>query len=309
LVIWASDWKWHWQPKKAAEAVLLFAILIAVGLVVFGGIRAFGETDYPTEFLCLPILLWAAFRFGLREAISAAAVLAGLAIFGTVRGSGPFARGSENTSLLLLQAYVGVVTVMSMAVAVAVLERQRVESELRESEDRLLRSNTDLEQFAYSVSHDLQEPIRNVSIYAELMNRKGQGKIDSEFDFFLDTITRSAARMAALVKDLLAYSRVTSEMPSGDTEITDATAALKKTIANLDRTIHDNEARIDAGHLPPVRVTEVHLEQIFQNLISNAIKYRADRPPRITVRPFSAVRSGTGRSCPAMALGGLSGTG
>src|SRR5579871_4034461 len=122
LIIWAKDWKLRWTTARAVEATLLFAVLVVSGLVVFGGIRVFGETTYPTEFLCLPILLWAAFRFGIREAVSAAAVLAGLAIFATTRGSGPFARGSANTSLLLLQAYVGVVTVMSMAVAAAVQE-------------------------------------------------------------------------------------------------------------------------------------------------------------------------------------------
>jgi integral membrane sensor domain MASE1 len=131
LLIWVGDWKWPWQPKRAAEAGLLFVILIAAGLLIFSGVGADREANYPTEFLCLPILLWAAFRFGQREAISAVVVLAGPAIFGTVRGSGPFARGSANTSLLLLQAYVGVITVTSIAVAAAVLERQRVESKLR----------------------------------------------------------------------------------------------------------------------------------------------------------------------------------
>lgn len=283
LLIWAGDWKWTWQPRRAAEAGLMFVILIAAGLAVFGGVGADRTAKYPTEFLCLPILLWAAFRFGRREAISAAIVLAGLAIFGTVRGSGPFARGSANTSLLLLQAYVGVITVTSLAVAAAVLERQRVESKLRASQNRLLQSNADLEQFAYSASHDLQEPIRIVSLYADLLKKRSQGKIDSESDWFLDTISKSAARMADLVKDLLVYSRVTADMPPGEAEITDAATALTKTIANLDGAIRENEARIDAGDLPKVRMSEVHLRQIFQNLISNAIKYRADRSPCISV--------------------------
>jgi signal transduction histidine kinase len=282
LLVWTGDWKLSWRPQKAAEAGLLFVVLITGGLLVFG-VGANREPNYPTEFLCLPILLWAAFRFGQREAISAAVVLAGLAIFGTVRGSGPFARASANTSLLLLQAYVGVITVTSIAVAAAILERQRVESKLRASQDRLLRSNADLEQFAYSASHDLQEPIRNVSLYAELLKQRTQGKIDSESDWFLDIIGKSAGRMAALVTDLLAYSRVTADIPLGDAEITDSAAALQKAIANLDGPIRENEARIDAGDLPKVGMSEVHLEQIFQNLISNAIKYRTDQSPCISV--------------------------
>ena len=290
LIIWASDWKWPRQARRGAEAFLLFAILIAAGALVFGGVGASHEASYPTEFLCLPILLWAAFRFGQREAISAAVVLAGLAIFGTVRGAGPFAHGSANTSLLLLQAYVGVITMTSIAVAAAVLERQRIESRLRASEDRLLRSNTDLEQFAYSASHDLQEPIRIVSLYAELLKQRSQGKIDSESGWFLDIIIKSTTRMEALVRDLLVYSRVSADMGSGDVEITDSATALKKTIANLEGVIVENEARIDAGDLPQVGMCEVHLEQVFQNLISNAIKYRADRSPCISVsaRPHNS---------------------
>lgn len=283
LLLWAGDWKWPWHRRRAAEAGLLFVILIAAGLLVFGGVSADHEANYPTEFLCLPILLWAAFRFGPREAVSTAVILAGLAIFGTVRGSGPFARGSANTSLLLLQAYVGVITITSLAVAAAVLEGQRVESKLRASQDHLLQSNADLEQFAYSVSHDLQEPIRIVSLYTDLLKRRSQGKVDSEFDWFLDIITKSTTRMAALVRDLLLYSRVTADMPSGEVEITDSATALMKTVANLDRAIRENGARIDVGHLPQVRMSEVHLEQIFQNLISNAIKYRADRSPCIFI--------------------------
>jgi diguanylate cyclase (GGDEF)-like protein len=114
------------------EAAVLLGCLLLVGQVVFGGLFPSNTKNYPLEFLCIPFLLWAAFRFGQRETATAVLLLSGSAIWGTLRGFGPFVRETPNESLLLLQAYMGVASVMSLMLAAVVSERQEVEEQLRE---------------------------------------------------------------------------------------------------------------------------------------------------------------------------------
>lgn len=96
-----------------------------------GGLFPSDIKDYPLEFLCLPFLLWAAFRFGQREAVTAILILSGIAIWGTLRGFGPFVRGTQNESLLLLQAFMGVASVTTLTLAAVVSERVQVEEQFR----------------------------------------------------------------------------------------------------------------------------------------------------------------------------------
>jgi diguanylate cyclase (GGDEF)-like protein/PAS domain S-box-containing protein len=119
-----------WNRGKALEAAFLLFALILVGVAVFGGPLPLASRNYPLEFMCVPILLWAAFRFRQREAATAIFLLSGIAIWGTLRGFGPFHREAANESLLLLQAFMGVIAVTTMALAAVVSERRRVEETL-----------------------------------------------------------------------------------------------------------------------------------------------------------------------------------
>src|SRR6266511_3518428 len=121
VLLWGTAPRVRWDRQQALEAASLLLGTIAVGLVVFGGL--FPVKDYPLEFLCVPLLIWAAFRFGQREAASAVVVLSGIAIWGTLHGFGPFVRASYNESLLLLQAFMGVSSVVTLALAALVAER------------------------------------------------------------------------------------------------------------------------------------------------------------------------------------------
>lgn len=133
-------------------------------------------------------------------------------------------------------------------------------------------SNTDLEQFAYAASHDLQEPLRMVKIYSQLLQTEIDGHLDSRSRSYLNFITDGADRMEALLKDLLSYSRASAELT--DAPPADSQEVLKQALANLSTLIADTEARITSEDLPMVQMPEIHLLQVFQNLISNAIKYR-----------------------------------
>lgn len=130
LVLWGADPRPRWDRRQALEAAALLAALVLVALVVFGGLLPTRGKDYPLEFLCLPFLIWAAFRFGQREAAAVVVVLAAIAIWGTLRGIGPFVRPVRNESFLLLQTFMGVTGVMTLALAALVAERRDVEQRL-----------------------------------------------------------------------------------------------------------------------------------------------------------------------------------
>jgi PAS domain S-box-containing protein len=154
--------------------------------------------------------------------------------------------------------------------------------EQKRAEDELRRANHDLEQFAYSASHDLQEPLRGVKIYSELLGKRYASRLDGQALEFLNFLRGSASRMELLVRDLLAYTQVTRlEVPDRDA---DANEAFRETLANLVGSIVESGARVSSDPLPAVRMHEMHLRQLFQNLIGNAIKYRSpERPPEVHV--------------------------
>lgn len=130
VLLWVRSPQMKWTPGVAAEAAGLAACLVTVSIAVFSGLPI-GARGYPLEFLVMPILLWAAFRFSARETATSAVVASAIAISGTLRGFGPFARDSANGSLLLLQSFVGVTTTVMLAVAAEVARRKAVDNELR----------------------------------------------------------------------------------------------------------------------------------------------------------------------------------
>ncbi|MBI2683125.1 MAG: MASE1 domain-containing protein [Acidobacteriales bacterium] len=132
LILWAMDAHFDWSPRRSVEAALLLFALALVGEAVFGRTFDSGIRNYPLEFLCIPVLIWAAFRFGQREAVTAVLILCSLAIIGTLQGLGPFVRRSPNESLLLLQSFMGVTLMMTMVLATINMERNRAELRLHQ---------------------------------------------------------------------------------------------------------------------------------------------------------------------------------
>ncbi len=163
----------------------------------------------------------------------------------------------------------------------AALRARMRQYQMRHRQETLARVNTDLERFAYSASHDLQEPIRNVAIYSEILSMRYGNLLDETGLEFLGNVRTSAIRMQSLVQDLLAYTQAAS-ISDDVPEPTDTMAAYKSALSNLAQSI-PADASITSDPLPPVRIRAVHLQQMFQNLIGNAIKYRSERPLRIRV--------------------------
>jgi PAS domain S-box-containing protein len=154
--------------------------------------------------------------------------------------------------------------------------------ELLESNEALRQSNDDLNQFAYAASHDLQEPLRMVSLYSQMLQRKYGQKLDSEADQFISFIVGGAKRMEQLLRDLLAYSQ-TGSSSEGPAAPVDCHQAMRKVVLNLQASVEQNHATITWDALPTVPAHEIRLMQLLQNLVSNAIKYRSEAPPVIHV--------------------------
>lgn len=163
----------------------------------------------------------------------------------------------------------------------AELALRQANDELTQKAQELARSNAELEQFAYVASHDLQEPLRMVSSYTQLILRRYGDKLDGDAKEFMDFIVDGAGRMKRLIEDLLAYSRVGTR--GKELQPTDGETALKKALSNLRATIEESAAAVTYDPLPTVAADDVQLVQLFQNLIGNAIKFRNHEAPRVHV--------------------------
>lgn len=153
--------------------------------------------------------------------------------------------------------------------------------ERREAEKKLKEANEDLERFAYAASHDLQEPIRSVSLSAQLLARRYKGKLDEEADRLIGVATEGALRMSGLVRGLLEYAKSShAEPPSG---VADMEAVLQDTLRDLQLGISAAGASITWDALPQVPGSPILLGRVFHNLISNALKYRSEDAPSIHV--------------------------
>jgi len=161
------------------------------------------------------------------------------------------------------------------------IQRRRTEQALSAHAAELTRSNAELEQFAYVASHDLQEPLRMVASYTQLLARRYRGSLDQDADEFIGFAVDGVNRMKRLISDLLAYSRVGTKgkelvpMPLGD--------ALAEALINLQTTIEEGSAQVTADPLPQVIGDTSQLSQLLQNLIGNAVKFRGPKPPHVHV--------------------------
>jgi signal transduction histidine kinase len=160
--------------------------------------------------------------------------------------------------------------------------RRQAEEELAQKAVELARSNADLEQFAYVASHDLQEPLRMVAAYTQLLAERYRGKLDADADKFIGYATDGALRMQVLIQDLLAFSRVGRSGASSAS--VDCNAIMQEVLQTLAPAIQESGTVVTCASLPSVWADRTQLAQVFQNLVGNAIKFRQEAPPIISVQ-------------------------
>jgi len=162
-----------------------------------------------------------------------------------------------------------------------ITERKKAGEILKSKLEELARSNEELEQFAYVSSHDLQEPLRMISSYLQLLQRRYQGSLDDKADKYIYYAVDGASRMQNLINDLLEFSRVTTR--ARDPEPMDSEFILDQVLSNLEVFIEENEATVSHCSLPEVMADYSQMVQVFQNLIINGIKFRSEEAPQIHI--------------------------
>jgi PAS domain S-box-containing protein len=170
---------------------------------------------------------------------------------------------------------------MVLATVIDITGRKEAERAIAFQNEQLRRSNAELEQFAYVASHDLQEPLRMVASFTELLQDRYRDQLDDRAHKYIGYAVEGAKRMQSLVRDLLAYSRVSAAEKV--LKPVDSGAVVAAVIERLSPLIRESGAAVRAHQLPIVMSDELELGQVFQNLISNAVKFRADRAPRIEI--------------------------
>ncbi|HKX62418.1 MAG TPA: ATP-binding protein, partial [Verrucomicrobiae bacterium] len=288
---WAAGVVWKLEPgsdvMRCAETWVEAGLEIPATLAATRELVITPDTEFPGRVwvagapACIPNVaaerdlprMLTASREGLRGAFSLP-IRAGSEILGVLEF---FSRRTEVAERELLQALDALGSQMGMFMV-----RRRAEESLEQKARELARSNKDLEQFAYVASHDLQEPLRMVASYTQLIERRYKDQIDEDGQEFIRFAVDGAARMQTLIQDLLSFSRVGMRMKPFVP--VDANDVLKKALNNLTVAISENNATIHAGPLPVVRGDATLLIQLFQNLIGNGIKFRGTRPAVVHVK-------------------------
>jgi light-regulated signal transduction histidine kinase (bacteriophytochrome) len=189
----------------------------------------------------------------------------------------------ELFSIETLNNFLRAISLIAVGIVVSFLSEHisKREIEFNEIMEDLRRSNEDLQQFAYVASHDLQEPLRAIVSFSQLLEDKYRDKIDKDGKEFIHFITDGAKKMNILIKDLLSYSRITTH--ANPSKIINLEKILKDALYNLQEAIKESRAVITYDKMPILKVDKTQFIQLFQNLLSNAIKFRREEPPRIHI--------------------------
>ena len=285
LVVWATRRPPVDSFTRALEGLALLAIMVLVGLLQWGPWFVVGLKHYPMGYLVIPPLIWGAFRFRQHGATIVVFAICAIAVWGTLAGRGPFAVADHNTSLLLLQAFVGTMAITGLMISAVVGEHRQVEAVQRESEDRLrqlaeseqaARRQTELasrakDHFLAVLSHELRTPLTPVLLTVSLLQRRTDLAADLRED--LQTIARNVELEARLIDDLLDLTRVARGKLQLSREITDLHAIMIRALEICGR---PEGVRVDidlsaSEHI--VRGDPARLQQVFWNLLSNAQKF------------------------------------
>jgi signal transduction histidine kinase len=274
LLVWLSGSSPAWRRSRLKEMGLLLGGLTTLCSAVF--LRRFptGTEHYPLEYTIFPFVIWGALRFGQRGATSVTFVASVIAILGTAKGSGPFARGPVHENLLLLQLFLAVVALTALILAAVVTERRRLRNELQKRIDQLAENDRRKDDFLAMLAHELRNPLAPICNALHLFNRSPLEP--AQFDKARQVLERQIQQMVRLVDDLLDVSRITR----GKIQLRKDPVELAVVVA---RAIETARPLIDAnGHqftvsLPPETVLlegdSTRLAQALANLLNNAAKY------------------------------------
>jgi signal transduction histidine kinase len=303
VLLWGARPELSWKKKEAAEVGVLLLLLAFLSAVVFGGWLQISAKNYPIAFICGPIVIWTAFRFTQRETATGIFILSVIALWGTVRGFGPFVGQTENQSLLTVQAWTAVLAITAMALSAGMAERRRIEEELQQQKSIVETANRTKDHFLAMLSHELRTPLTPVVSALESLETEPMQTEDSKSA--LAMIRRNIELETQLIDDLLDFTRIardkmqlrfvpvdTHQAITNVVEICRAEARSKRLHVHLNLRAKSFHVTADAAKF----------QQIIWNLLKNAIKFTpevgeviisSDNPSE-TVFTFSVRDSGIG---------------
>ena len=271
----ASQRKWNRQ--QALEVSVLLLLLVVLGEIVFGGWFPISAHNYPISFICGPIVIWTAFRFTPRETATGIFVLSALAIWGTLRGFGPFILQTENQSLLMLQSWTAALTITCMAIAAAIAERNRAQAAIEQQKEAVEAANRTKDNFLAMLSHELRTPLTPVMAALDTLDANGLGSADSKHS--LAMIRRNVELESQLIDDLLDLTRIAKDKlqlrfgPLDAHEVINNVVEICRPEAQARNLKLHLNLRGGAHH---VSGDAAKYQQIVWNLLKNAIKFTAD---------------------------------
>jgi len=199
-------WKLTWKKQEAVEVGVLLLLLTVLSAVVFGGWLEISAKNYPIAFICGPIVIWTAFRFTQRETATGIFILSVIAVWGTVRGFGPFVGQNENQSLLTVQSWTAVLALTAMALSAGMAERRRIEDELQQQKSIVEAANRTKDHFLAMLSHELRTPLTPVISVLESLETEPTQTGDTKAS--LAMIRRNIELETQLIDDLLDFTRI-----------------------------------------------------------------------------------------------------
>ena len=293
LILWGQPGRVRWDRAAVLEAGMLLTVLLAVGLASFSTLPPFRTGGYPLKFVCMPVLIWIAFRFDQRTAATATLLLAVVAVWGTVLDTWTLGTEERNESLQVLQVFLAVTAAATLVLASAVAERARAEARLRALSEDLRAAMTELEAFSHSLSHDLRSPIGAVTLYAAALEQGMRGRLEAEETRILQRIQTSSGSAGRLLDQLVQFAWV--EKQDGGAAEVDMNALARVAYAEVAAGGEPTDSiHFELRDLPPAQGNAALLGRVFSNLLSNAVKYTRRLPDRrITVSGEAGERENT----------------
>jgi signal transduction histidine kinase len=282
LLLWSQAGRLRWNRRAALEAAILFAALLVLGGAVFGPLQPFGDSGYPLKFVCIPVLVWVAFRFDQRTTATATLVFSAISVLGTIANTGPAGTLERNQSLQVLQMFLAVTAATTLVLAATVAERARVEAQMRALTEELRSAMAELEAFSHALSHDLASPISAVLQYATALEQDARARQDTEGLRALGGLRGSAQAVVHVLAQLRTFDWLARE-ERGVARV-DMTALARAAYAEVGAGGESQDGvRFELRDLPPARGNAALLGRVFANLLSNALKYTRRRPDRYIV--------------------------
>ena len=284
LILGSRRLRWRWKRRQAIEGIGLLLAIALVSQIVFGWAWPGGALWNSLKFLCLPLLVWAALRFDQGIAATLVVLVSTLAVVGFLRNSTSVTGWTRNQDLVLLQIFMAVTAISTMALSAVVAERTRAARAARESLANLREAMAELEAFSHSMSHDLRGPLGTILNYADILEEDFRQALGSQGKQYLQRIRVGGVyKIRDLLDQLSQFARV--DRAGGGKAAVDMTALARVAYAEVQTGMEMKpQTQFQLPELPPGHGNSELLTRVFRNLFSNAVKFTRPREtPRVEV--------------------------